>query len=97
MPIRRGRLYDVKTWGRHSLLSSQLEAVQAQVLDSPTYGVACPVVCDGVVRLVGRDPDRDAVERARARLELECWSDDEQGIDVDLLIDQLASRSAAVT
>lgn len=73
------------------------EAVQAQVLDSPTYGVACPVVCDGVVRLVGRDPDRDAVERARARLELECWSDDEQGIDVDVLIDQLVSRSAAVT
>lgn len=72
------------------------ESVTAQVLDSARFGVACAVDSDGVVRLVGRPPDRNAVERARARLELECWADDAQGVDVDVLIDLLVNGSAAV-
>ncbi|MBL8917256.1 MAG: hypothetical protein JNJ54_00205 [Myxococcaceae bacterium] len=72
------------------------EAVRAQVLDSPRYGLTCPVESDGVIRLVGRTPDRASVERARTRLSHECWRDDGQGVDVDVLIDLLVNGSAAV-
>jgi hypothetical protein len=72
------------------------EAVKAQVLDSPRYGLSCPVESDGVIRLVGRTPDRQAAERARGRLTLDCWADDGAGVDVEVLIDLLVSGSAAV-
>lgn len=65
------------------------ERVSATVLDSPRFGLACPLECEGVLRLAGRSPDPTQRERGQARLEHPVWSDTIGGIDSALLRDLL--------
>jgi len=63
------------------------EALTAQVLDSPRFALACPITCDGIVRLAGKSPDLLQSERARQRLTAPVWRG--SGINVSALIDHL--------
>jgi hypothetical protein len=65
------------------------ESLTAQVLDSPRFGLACPITCDGIVRFAGKIPDPVARERARQRLTKPVWRADERGIDEALLMERL--------
>lgn len=68
------------------------ESLTAQVLDSPRFALACPITCDGIVRLAGRSPDPLDAERALQRLTTPVWRPDATGIDVSLLSQFLRSR-----
>lgn len=65
------------------------ESLTAQVLDSPRFGLACPITCDGIVRFAGKTPDPLARERARQRLTKPVWRTDERGIDEALMMERL--------
>ncbi len=65
------------------------ESLTAQILDSPRFGLACPITCDGIVRFAGKTPDPLARERARQRLTKPVWRTDERGIDEALMMERL--------
>lgn len=68
------------------------ERVVAQVLDCPRFAIACPVDCDGVIRLGGRNSNELERQRALRRLGLEAWNSDGSGLDVSALF-ELIQRS----
>lgn len=66
------------------------EAVVAQVLDSPRFALACPISCDGVVRLAGRPANEPEAARALQRLDARLV--DNGGIQVSALLAAVRKR-----
>ncbi len=66
------------------------ERVVAKVLDCPRFVLSCPIDCDGVVRLAGKDSNELDRQRAAQRIGIEAWKG--SGLDVSALF-ELIQRS----